>query len=85
MGAGHECTGAMVRPDHLWGEVEAEAAEAEEEAEVEVEAEEELDEEVEVMVEGEVGVTVGVEGVAEAVGFEPTVSLHPRRFSRPLP
>lgn len=23
--------------------------------------------------------------MAEAVGFEPTVSLHPRRFSRPLP
>ena len=22
---------------------------------------------------------------AERVGFEPTVSLHPRRFSRPLP
>ena len=24
-------------------------------------------------------------GLAERVGFEPTVSLHPRRFSRPLP
>jgi hypothetical protein len=23
--------------------------------------------------------------LAERVGFEPTVSLHPRRFSRPLP
>ena len=23
--------------------------------------------------------------LAEGVGFEPTVSLHPRRFSRPLP
>ncbi len=26
-----------------------------------------------------------VDGMAERVGFEPTVSLHPRRFSRPLP
>jgi hypothetical protein len=24
-------------------------------------------------------------GLAEGVGFEPTVGLHPRRFSRPLP
>src|SRR5262249_27739402 len=24
-------------------------------------------------------------GVADGVGFEPTVSLHPRRFSRPVP
>jgi len=23
--------------------------------------------------------------VAEGVGFEPTVGLHPRRFSRPVP
>ncbi len=23
--------------------------------------------------------------MADGVGFEPTVSLHPRRFSRPLP
>ena len=24
-------------------------------------------------------------GMAEGVGFEPTVGLHPRRFSRPVP
>ena len=24
-------------------------------------------------------------GMADGVGFEPTVSLHPRRFSRPVP
>ena len=45
------------------------------------------------MVGGEGGISfadpatimVPVINVAERVGFEPTVSLHPRRFSRPLP